>query len=99
MLHLLHCISLTTELLPKSEDEEYAVLELPKLRQTSKGVHRVKENNNYSMTGKETGYNRIGNYRRQEIIQGCNMMRIQYQDRLEEKEMRLAMKYTLLSFQ
>lgn len=107
LLDLLHWISLTSDLLVKSEDEEYTALELPKLRQTPKGVCRVKENNNYSknnnysMTGKETGYNKIGNYRRREIIQGCNIMRVQYQERLEGERNKTGHEvlYTLLSFQ
>jgi len=90
----------------KSEDEEFTALELAKLRQTPKGVCRVKENNysknnNYSMTRKETGYNRIGNYRRQEIIQDCNIMRVQYQERLEGERNKTGHEvlHTLLSFQ
>lgn len=107
LLDLSQWISLASDLLLKSESKEYTVLELPKLRQTPKGVSRVKENNNYtennnySMTGKETGYNSIGNYRKQEIIQGSNIMRAQYQERLEGERNNIGHKvlYTLLSFQ
>lgn len=48
MLDLLHQISLTSDLLVKSEEKAYAAPELSKLRQVSKRVCRVKENNNYS---------------------------------------------------
>lgn len=107
LLNLSHWISLTSDLLVKSESEEYTVSKLPKLPQTPKGVSRVKENNNdsennnYSMTGKETGYNRIGNYRRQEIIQDSNIMRVQYQERLEGERNKTGHRvlYMLLSFQ
>lgn len=78
-----------------------------KIKADPKGVCRVTENNhytknnNYNMTGKETGYNRIRNYRRQEIIQGCNIMRVQYQERLEGERNKTGHEvlYTLLSFQ